>query len=158
MSIEIAFNPILTPAGTHAYAAPVDLSQPAERARLTSAAVKGFMRLMEAWHVPQSKARDLLGGVSNGRFADLKRKVESGHADEIVPLKQDELQRISYLIGIAKSLRITHSPEFADRWMMAENTNSLMRGRAPIDYAIKEGIPGLKKIRQLVDARRGFLA
>lgn len=136
---------------------PVQLNDPAERERMTPAALKAFFRLVRAWGLTGEQARALLGGISNGRFNNLRRKVEAGHTD-MRPLSMDELQRISFLVGITKALRILHSRELADSWMMMPNSNPIFGGETPVQYAVKEGIPGLEKIRRLLDARRGMSA
>jgi hypothetical protein len=43
----------------------------------------------------------------------------------------------------------------ADQWMTRPNDNPLFKGLAPLDYAVKSGIPGLQHVRSLVDAARG---
>ncbi len=137
--------------------AAVRLDSADDRQRLTPAALKAFFRIVEAWGLTGDQARLLLGGVSNGRYAELRRKVDTG-AGDFRALSMDELQRISFLIGITKALRILHSPQLADRWMTMPNTNPLFGGLAPIDYALRGGIPALETIRRLVDGRRGMLA
>jgi hypothetical protein len=39
--------------------------------------------------------------------------------------------------------------------MIQPNDNLLFGGQAPLDYAIRNGIPGLQQIRSLLDAARG---
>jgi hypothetical protein len=41
--------------------------------------------------------------------------------------------------------------------MTQPNDNFLFGGQAPLDYAIRNGIPGLQQIRSLLDAARGGL-
>jgi len=36
--------------------------------------VKGFLKIRELWELRDEDARQLLGGVSNGAFYELKRK------------------------------------------------------------------------------------
>jgi RES domain-containing protein len=49
--------------------------------------------------------------------------------------------RISYLIGIFKSLNILYSQRLADRWMQLPNTNPIFAGRTPLDYILRGGTP-----------------
>ena len=65
------------------------------------------------------------------------------------------LTRISYIVGIYKALHILLLDEQADRWMTQRNDNLLFGGQAPVDYAIRTGIPGLQQIRSLLGAVRG---
>jgi len=65
--------------------------------RLSPAAVKGFLGIMEKWHVRDPDERQLLGGMSTGSFYAFKKeggsrplkKVEKGRV-----LDQDTLARI----------------------------------------------------------------
>lgn len=126
-----------------------DLSNPATRRRLSPAAVKGFLAIMEKWDLRDPDARQLLGGMSTGSFYALK-KDPKGRA-----LDQDMLTRISLLVGIFKALNILYSPKLADAWMTLPNNNPIFRGLTPIAYIIQRGQPGMISVRQLLDARRG---
>ena len=128
---------------------PRDLSDAETRARLSASAVRGFLRIMEAWRIRDAEARQLLGGISSGSFYALKKE-PAGR-----PLDQDRLTRISLLVGIFKALNILYSPELADAWMMLPNRNPLFRGGTPLEYVIQRGQPGMQHVRQLLDARRG---
>src|ERR1700726_1436764 len=70
-------------------------------------------------------------------------------------LRQDELTRISYLVGIYKALHILLPDDLADRWVTQPNDNLLFRGQAPVDYMVRAGIPGLQQVRSLIDAELG---
>src|SRR5438876_958879 len=54
----------------------IDLSAKAERERLSPSAIKAFLNIMEKWGVRDEDARILLGGMSNGRFYEVKKKPE----------------------------------------------------------------------------------
>jgi uncharacterized protein (DUF2384 family) len=70
-------------------------------------------------------------------------------------LRQDELTRISYVVGIYKALHILLPDELADKWVNQPNDNFLFSGQTPLDYIVRAGIPGLQQVRSLVDAARG---
>ncbi len=93
-------------------------------------------------------ARQLLGGVSNGVFYQMK-----GRHKRI--LDQDKLTRLSLLLGIFKALNILYSQKLADDWLNLPNSNPMFEGEAPLTYIIKGGVPALVRVRQLLDARRG---
>lgn len=126
-----------------------DLSDLATRRRLSASAIKGFLGIMEKWNLRDPEARQLLGGRSSGSYYGLK-KDPSGHT-----LDQDELTRISLLIGIFKALNILYSSKLADAWMTLPNSNPIFRGLTPVAYIIQRGQPGMISVRQLLDARRG---
>jgi Protein of unknown function (DUF2384) len=126
----------------------VDLSDQAERARLSPAAIRTFLNIMDRWDVRDDDARRLLGGVSNGTFYAIKRD-----SDRV--LDEDKLTRISYLIGIFKALNILHGETLADRWMTLPNRNRIFGGATPVEYLIRGGLPAFQTVRRLLDARRG---
>ena len=53
---------------TRYYPSPVvDLASKAERERLSPSALKAFFNIVDRWSVRDEDARQLLGGVTNGR-------------------------------------------------------------------------------------------
>jgi hypothetical protein len=124
-----------------------DLSDPITRRRLSPAAVKGFLAIMEKWNLRDPEARELLGGMSTGSFYALKKEPRT--------LDQDRLTRISLVVGIFKALNILYSPKLADAWVTLPNSNPIFRGLTPVAYMIQRGQPGMLSVRQLLDARRG---
>ena len=125
-----------------------DLSSPATRERLSPAAVKGFLRMMDRWEVRDPDARQLLGGISSGSYYAWKKQPKRS-------LDQDVLTRISLLLGIFKALNILYSEALADAWITLPNKNPMFRGASPLDYMIHRGQPGMVHVRQLLDSRRG---
>ncbi len=136
------------PASAYAPSAFPNLGDPDERKRLSPAAMRTFLNIMRHWQVRDEDARLLLGGVSNGTFYSWK----SGAAKQ---LEQDRLLRISYLIGIFKSLNILFSEALADRWVRLPNTNEIFLSRTPLEYMLRGGAPAMDTVRRLLDARRG---
>jgi hypothetical protein len=126
----------------------VDLSAKAERERLSPSAIKAFLSITEKWGVRDEDTRALLGGMSNGRFYEMKKKPER-------TLDADALTRISYLVGIFKALNILYSKKLADAWVQRPNTNRIFGGATPLAYMIKGGLPAMQVVRRLLDARRG---
>jgi hypothetical protein len=126
----------------------VDLSTKAAQARLSRAAVPAFFNLAQAWSLKDELARQLLGGVSNGAFYQLKRGDKK-------TLDQDKLTRISLLLGIFRALNILYSRKLADAWINLPNANPMFKGDPPLAYMISGGLPAFVRVRQLLDARRG---
>ncbi|GGG84133.1 MbcA/ParS/Xre antitoxin family protein [Edaphobacter dinghuensis] len=126
-----------------------DLSHVQTRERLSPAAIKGFLRIMEKWEIKDADARQLLGGLSTGSYYGFKKEPKHRTLD------QDVLTRISLLLGIFKALNILYSKSLADAWMRLPNSNSMFRGMTPLAYIIQRGQPGMLHVRQLLDARRG---
>jgi Protein of unknown function (DUF2384) len=127
---------------------PADLSDKEVQRRLGPAAIRGFLKISELWQLRDEDARQLLGGMSNGAFYELKRKAR-GAPD------QDRLTRISILTGIFKALNILYGKKLADRWVQLPNQNPIFGGETPVAYMIKGGQPAMLRVRQLLDSRRG---
>jgi uncharacterized protein (DUF2384 family) len=72
-------------------------------------------------------------------------------------LSQDQMMRVSALIGIFKGLHLLFADSMADRWVRLRNAGPLFSNLTPIDAMIERGIPGMIEIRQHVDALRGGL-
>lgn len=142
----MATMPAYAAAGYQFEASP-DLSRLETRERLSQSAMDGLFAIVDKWHLPIEKVGELLGGVPRSTL--YKMKTASG------TLRQDELTRISYIVGIYKALHILLPAEYADRWMTQPNDNFLFGGQPPLEYAIRNGIPGLQQIRSLLDAARG---
>src|SRR6202030_3048382 len=84
---------------------------------------------------------------TNGRFRS--NGPENCSAVRLVPRSTNRLlarcgrtnRRISYLVGIYKSLHILLPDDLADGWVTQPNDNLLFRGQAPVDYMVRSGIP-----------------
>jgi len=137
----------LNRAGGVGWDKPADLSAKDTLKQLTPAAVKAFFKMMKLWDVRDEDARALLGGMSNGSFYELKRKVPA-------TLDQDRMTRISLLTGIFKAQNILYGKRLSDRWMQLPNENAMFQGRTPLAYMLRGGLPGMLRVRQLLDSRR----
>jgi hypothetical protein len=126
---------------------PPDFTSKAERERLSGPALKAFFNIMEHWQIRDEDARELLGGVSNGPYYQMKKKQEGRI------LSADELFRISYLIGIFKALNTLHGQPLADRWIRLPNSNRIFNGLAPLEYMKKGGQVAMEVVRELLEAR-----
>jgi hypothetical protein len=127
---------------------PADLSDKEVQRNLGPAAIRAFLKICELWQLRDEDARQLLGGMSNGAFYELKRKARG-------TLDQDRLTRISILTGIFKALNILYGKRLADRWVQLPNQNPIFGGETALGYMIKGGQPAMLRVRQLLDSRRG---
>jgi uncharacterized protein (DUF2384 family) len=125
-----------------------DLGDAATRARLSGPAIIAFFALAGKWDVRNEDAMALLGGISHGRYYELK-KTHKGL------LSQDELTRISLLIGIFKALNILFSRKLANQWAMRPNSNLMFNNVAPLQVLVRGGVPAMIGVRRLLDSRRG---
>ena len=121
-----------------------DLSRSEVRKRLSPAAIDGFFAIAEMWALSAEQAGELLGGMPRSSLYKLRK----AHGT----LRQDELTRISYIAGIYKALHILLPSKLADRWITRPNAHPLFAGAPPLDYIVRNGIPGLQNVRRMLDA------
>jgi hypothetical protein len=129
---------------------PQDFSLEADRLRLSKVALKAYRRLIEQWGLTGQQAAALLD-VSTSTWERLKQ----GGKDK--SLSQDQLTRISALVGIYKGLHLLFADDMADRWARLENRGPLFARMSPIESMMKGGIPQMLDVRRYVDAVRGGL-
>jgi hypothetical protein len=127
----------------------IDLSSKEERKRLSASGLKALFNIAECWKLRSEDVRELLGGVANGSYFEMKKNPEAKILDA------DQMYRISYLIGIFKALNILHGQPLADEWVRLPNSNRIFAGRTPLDYMIRGGVSAMQTVRRLLDARRG---
>jgi hypothetical protein len=133
------------------YAPPdiIDLSSKEERKRLSASGLKALFNIAECWKLRSDEVRELLGGVANGSYFEMKKNPEGKILDA------DQMYRVSYLIGIFKALNILHSQSLADEWVRLPNSNRIFGGRTPLEYMVRGGVSAMQTVRRLLDARRG---
>jgi uncharacterized protein (DUF2384 family) len=125
-----------------------NLTEVSTRRRLSPAAIEAFFRIADLWNLKNEDCMALLGGMSNGRFYDLKKSRKGA-------LTQDELTRVSLLIGIFKALNILFSQRLANQWVTRPNSNPMFNNAEPLVRLIQSGVPGMLDVRRLLDSRRG---
>jgi hypothetical protein len=125
-----------------------DLADPATRSRLSPAAIAAFFAIVDKWELRNEDGMALLGGASHGRYFELKKNRKG-------VLSQDELTRISLLIGIFKALNILFGQRLANHWSSRPNSNPMFNGAPPLHYLTRGGVPAMMGVRRLLDSRRG---
>ena len=122
-----------------------------ERRRYTPTALKAYLVIVETWALSGAQAAALLA-VSTSTWERIKRS-----AEKAAPLNQDQLTRLSALIGIYKGLHLLFADDLADRWAGLANRGPLFGGQTPVDSMIEGGIPQMLDVRRHVDALRGAM-
>lgn len=125
-----------------------DLGDAATRARLSQPGIEAFFAIVDKWELRNDNAMALLGGISHGRYYELKKNRKG-------LLSQDELTRISLLIGIFKALNILFSRKLANQWASRPNSNPMFHSAPPLEMLVRGGVPGMIGVRRLLDSRRG---
>lgn len=121
----------------------------ADRERLSSVALKAFVALARNWELTNQEAAMLLG-VSGSTWDRIKKGTRP-------ILNQDQLTRVSALIGTYKGLHLLFADGMADRWPRLQNKGPLFDGKSPINAMIEGGIPQMLDVRRYIDAVRGGL-
>jgi len=120
----------------------------ADRQRLSPVAVKAIKNVVTHWVLKGEEAAALLG-VSPSTWDRMSAgKVEKS-------LSQDQLTRISAMVGLFKGLHILFADDMADRWIRLRNKGPLFNDRTPVEAMIEGGIPMMLDVRRHVDALRG---
>jgi hypothetical protein len=125
-------------------------SEASERTRLSSTATKAFIRLALQWKLTNSQAATLFG-VSQSTWERIKR----GRHYEV--LSQDQLTRVSALLGIFEGLYSLFTDETANLWLQSDNSGPIFAGKTPLEVMIEGGIPAMLEVRRYIDAVRGGL-
>ena len=128
---------------------PQTFADESDRARLSAVALKAFLALVKAWDLSNAEASALLG-VSASTLDRMKRGYRP-------TLSQDQLTRVSALVGIYKGLHLLFADETGDEWARRRNSGPLFERETPIQAMIAGGIPRMLDVRRYIDAVRGGL-
>lgn len=111
-------------------------------------ALKAWARIAGAWSLTLGEAA-ALADMSESTW---KRARKPGFAGD---LTQDQMLRLSALIGIYKALTLYFGEDIAPRWMTLPNRGPLFDGARPVDTLFAEGLPQFLRVRDYLDALRG---
>ena len=113
------------------------------------AGLRAFVRIAEAWKLTIAEQLKLLGIGSRSTYFKWRR-------EQSPRLPQDTLERLSYLLGIYKSLQILlPDPVAADDWVRRPNTAPPFGGRSALERMLSGQVADLYVVRQYLDAQRG---
>jgi hypothetical protein len=116
---------------------------------LGGAGLRAFANIAEAWSLPVADQLKLLGIASRSTFFKWRRERNPR-------LPRDTLERLSYLLGIYKSLQILlPDPKIADEWVRKANAAPTFGGRSALERMLSGQVADLYVVRQYLDAQRG---
>ncbi len=131
----------------------LDLSPSAvldDSARMSGPALRAFFRIADRWELGTAERQRLLGLKASTYF---KYQRDPGGAR----LAHDTLERISYLLGIYKSLQILlPRKEAADKWIRNKNAAAVFNGRSPLELMLGGRVSDLYLVRRYLDGERGW--
>jgi hypothetical protein len=118
---------------------------PAEIARV---GLKGFFNIAEEWGLSIEDQQTLLGGLPASTLYKWKKAAPGS-------LTADLLERISYVFGIYKALRIIYTDDaLAKAWLERPNRHAWLNGMSPKARMLAGKVSDLYLIRRMVDGMR----
>jgi hypothetical protein len=118
-------------------------------ASLGGPGLRAFANIAEAWDLSVAEQLRLLGIASRSSYFKWRREREP-------KLPRDTLERLSYLLGIYKSLQILLPDEqAADAWVRKPNMAAPFGGRSALERMLSGQVADLYVVRQYLDAERG---
>lgn len=114
----------------------------------SAVALKAFFGITHKWKLTPEQECILLGATKTTFYRWKKHK-------EGV-LNRDTLERISYVLGIYKDLRILlPNEEAANKWIHKPNSAPLFGGKSALDKLLIGRVVDLADVRRYLDAERG---
>jgi hypothetical protein len=111
--------------------------------------LRAFANIAEAWGLTVADQLKLLGIASRSTFFKWRRETSPR-------LPRDTLERLSYVLGIYKSLQILlPDPKAADEWVRRPNNAAIFGGRSALDRMLSGQVADLYVVREYLDAQRG---
>jgi hypothetical protein len=121
-----------------------------EATALSAAAVRAFGNIAHAWGMDLREQRAALGNISKQSIYNWREHPKRAR------LNRDQLDRVSYYLGIYKALHILFTrPEQADSWIRRPNAALPFGGRPAADLMFSGRIEDLIRVRRYVDGARG---
>jgi hypothetical protein len=116
---------------------------------LGQAALTAFFNITAGWGLAADAERTLLGAPPRSTFFKWK-------GERAARLSADTLERISYIMGIYKALRILlPTEEAANAWIKKPNTAPGFGGKSALDRMLAGRVVDLADVRRYLDAERG---
>ena len=118
--------------------------------QLAAPGLKAFERIAQAWQLSVEEQLRLLGQPPRSTFFAWRKQPERAS------LPRDTLERLSYLLGIWKSLQILLPDEAAaDAWVREPNQAPAFGGRSALARMLAGNVSDLHAVRVYLDGVRG---
>jgi len=106
---------------------------PISEAAQAGAGLRTFARIAEQWRLAATDAMGLIGVESRSTYYELLRRARE--TKEVKGLNKDQLDRLSYLLGIYEAIRVLfpHSEVSRSEWVSRPNSAPLFGGRPPVE-------------------------
>lgn len=118
--------------------------------RVATAALQGFFAITERWGLGAKHQRTLLGEPPESTFFKWKANRSAKRLDSAT------LERISYILGIHKALRMLLPTERAAyEWVNKPNDAPLFHGQTALSRMLVGRVADLYEVRRYLDGERG---
>lgn len=112
-------------------------------------ALTAFFNITAGWGLAADEERTLLGSPPRSTFFKWK-------SERAARLSPDTLERISYVMGIYKALRILlPTQEQANAWIKKPNSAPGFGGKSALERMLAGRVIDLADVRRYLDAERG---
>ena len=109
--------------------------------------LEAFFNIAKAWGLNAEQEAILLGCPAPPTFSSWKTDPHS------IELNRDALERISYILGIYKALRILLPEQTAaDGWVKQANSAEIFGGQSALDRMLSGNVSDLSVVRRYLDA------
>ncbi|ATW02121.1 antitoxin Xre-like helix-turn-helix domain-containing protein [Sphingorhabdus sp. YGSMI21] len=126
----------------------VSTAKAKSRKDLTGPALRTFFRVADAWKLSEQEQMNILG-------LDSRSTLQSWKKGGVAAISKDALERISYILGIYKGLKVL-LPKSADEWVRKPNEAPLFGGEPALNRLVSGNVADLFVVRQYIDAQRGY--
>ena len=121
----------------------------ADTVRASGPALRTFARIADRWDLSPAERSTILGMPRSTYFKALKDP-------ERARLSRDQLERVSYVLGIFQALQILLPRRAAaDAWLRHPNANVFFKGARPLDVLLGGKVANLYDVRRYLDGERG---
>jgi len=118
--------------------------------RVATAALQGFFNITQRWGLSATQQRVLLGDPPKSTFFKWKSDETANQLDSAT------LERISYILGIHKALRLLLPTERAAyEWVNKPNDAPLFHGQTALSRMLAGRVADLYEVRRYLDGERG---
>ena len=118
--------------------------------QLAAPGLRAFARIAAAWQLSIDEQLCLLGQPPRSTFFAWRKQPERAG------LPRDTLERLSYLLGIWKSLQILlPEPDAADAWLRRPNQAPAFGGKSALERMLAGNVSDLHAVRVYLDGVRG---
>jgi hypothetical protein len=115
------------------------------------AGLKAFFRITDSWSLTREQRRTLLGNPGKTLYSEWKNGKVTARA-----VSTDLLDRLSYILGIYKSLKIMHSRENQLKFLQHPTQVAPFLNKSVLDYMLSGHLVALSDVRRYLDFHRGM--